>query len=613
MVKCAVSRKTDGVDVMSVERPEHIDSTLAEKYNASSVEEALSARETLTYSETKKALIRLASCSQDKEEAWVYALLADVSSMSFHIGKRHVNYVPFYDLGETSFRIEEVTADICELLSAIVPKVKDDLLRARLSDVVSMRKKGSSGDPFVSNALTAYFGIEFYDPITWRVEGEKRWRRAIDLARSARAGNEGTEYVRRITKVAIRELDIKGKVDPEKILDIARLVVSCGLYDIDNANTVEQAIKCAYDNFEGESAYLGRDVCSDLLIEMYRRLDNQEKINYALLLKGDGWMTDGLRCLNEKNDKVMAAFRFECAEKAFMAIPIVERQKFDVDAKMNACRRLKRDGFAYWSASFEPIKGEKIDIKEQVDAVREFMNVDKANQAFARFLCVYKFDIKDIDEFVKSFKKVNVLSSLFTSRQIATDGRVEAVGSLAESQTTAFWVKHAVKCFLCPAYNALRKFAISRLEFERIAKSVVPILKARQHTIAGAWWLGYSGDFRMAATILVPQIEFLVSQTLLKADVNVVFTKPGSMTETYMSLSTLLEQPQAKECLGESLHKELELLFGAAPYLNLRNNMMHGLIDDPGKGGLYPFDMYVWWMSMRLMLAVDIFRDRRKV
>ncbi len=138
------------------------------------------------------------------------------------------------------------------------------------------------------------------------------------------------------------------------------------------------------------------------------------------------------------------------------------------------------------------------------------------------------------------------------------------------------------------------------------------LLKNRQHSIAGAWWLGYCGDFRMASTILVPQIEFLVSQTLAKADVNVVFTKPGSMTETYMAISTLLEQPRAKEILGESLQKELELVFGSAPYFNLRNNMMHGLIDDPKGECFYPFDLYVWWLSMRLMLVEDVFSNREK-
>lgn len=598
---------------MSVERPEHIDSTMAEKYNTSSVEEALSARKTHTYSETKKALIRLANSSRDKEEAWVYALLADVSSMSFHIGKRHVDYVPLCDFGEKkSFGIEEVTAEICELLSKIVPKVKDDLLRARLSDVVSMRKKGGAGNPFVSIALNAYFAIEFYDPITWRVEGEKRWRRAIDLARSARAGNEGAEYVSRITEVALRGLDIKGKVDPGKILDIARLVVNCGLYGIDNANIVEQAIKCAYDNFEGESAYLGRDACSNLLIELYRHLDNREKINYALLLKGDGWMMDGLRCLDENNDKVMAAFRFENAEKAYMTIPSKERAELGVTEKLKSCRRLKRTGFAHWSRNFKRIKGPKIDIKAQVVAIKEWMNVDEVNLALARFMYIYRFDAKEMADFVDAFKKANVVSSLFSSRQIALDGRVEATGDLSVSQTTAIWMQHIVAAFIYPAYRELQKFVISRQEFSVIAKSIPTILKKRQHTIAGAWWLAYCGDFRIAATILVPQIEFLVSQTLAKADVNVVFTKPGSMTETYMALSTLLDQPKAKECLGEPLHKELELVFGSAPYLNLRNNMMHGLIDDPREECFYPFDLYIWWLSMRLMLVEDVFSERKK-
>jgi len=598
---------------MSIEKPGRINSTLAEKYNTSSVEKALSGRKTLTYSETKKTLIRLANSSQDKEESWVYALLADVCSMSFHICKRHVNYAPLCDFGEKkSFGIEEVTAEICELLSEIVPKVKDDLLRARLSDVVSMRKRGSYGNSFVSCALKAYFAIDFYDPLTWRVEGENRWRRAIDLARSVKAGNEGAEYVRRITEVALHELNIYGKIDPEKILDIASLVVSCGLYGTDNANTVEQAIKCAYDNFAGESACLGRDACSNLLITMYRHLNDQEKVNQALSLKGDGWRKDGLFWLSEKNDKVMAAFRFEEAEKAYMAIPSKAWPRFGVSEKLKACKRLKRDGFAHWSANLKRIKGPEIDIKNQISAIKKWMNVDEVNLALARFMLIYRFDTKEISDFVDAFRKTNVLSSLFSSRQIATEGRMEATGDLSVIQTTAFWMQHIVAAFIYPAYRELRKFVISRQEFEVIAKSISSILRNRQHTVAGAWWLGYCGDFRIAATILVPQIEFLVSQTLVKADVNVIFTKPGSMTETYMALSTLLEQPQTKECLGESLHKELKMVFGPAPYLNLRNNMMHGLIDDPSGECFYPFDLYIWWLSMRLMLVEDVFSDRKK-
>jgi len=597
---------------MSIERPVHISSSLAEKYSASEVEGALSDRKMLTYSETKKALIRLANNSQDREAAWIYALLSDVSGMSFYIGKSHVSYVPFCDVGETSFRMDHVTAEICEVLAAIVPKVNDDLLRARLADVVSMRRRGESGIRFVRDALDAYFAIDLYDPLTWRVEGLKRWRRAIDLARSSRAGNEGVKCVEWLTGEAFKAIAIGGQVDFEKLLDVSDLIVNSELYNANNAIIVEQALKCAYDNFEGESAYLGRDSCSNLLIKMYRHLNNQEKVNQALSLKGDGWRKDGLFWLSEKNDKVRAAFRFEEAEKAYMTIPAKAWPRFGIGEKIKACKRLKRSGFAHWSANFKRIKGPKIDIRDQVSAIKDWMNVDEVNLALARFIHIYKFDLKEFNEFVETFKKANVLSSLFSSRQIAIDGRVEATGDLSVSQTTAVWMQH-VAAYIYSAYRELRKFVISRQEFEVIAQSISPILKNRQHTIAGAWWLGYCGDFRISATILVPQIEFLVSQTLVNADVNVIFTKPGSMTETYMALSTLLEQPRVKECIGESLHKELELLFGAAPYLNLRNNMMHGLIDDPPKGGFYPFDMYVWWMSMRLMLVEDVFGRSIKV
>ena len=166
-----------------------------------------------------------------------------------------------------------------------------------------------------------------------------------------------------------------------------------------------------------------------------------------------------------------------------------------------------------------------------------------------------------------------------------------------------------VSVFLIPAYDEFVKFAFNRQEFENVARSISPLLKKRQKTIAGAWWLGYRGDWRMAATILVPQIEFLVSQVLEKKGVKVTYTHQGGMTETYMALSTLLELPEAKECLGETLWKELELLFGAAPHLNLRNNMMHGLIDDPGEGYYCPCDLYIWWMSMRLLLVEEVFFD----
>ena len=597
---------------MSIKTPEKVNSKLAEKYDSNVVEQSLATRKRLTYNETKKVLSRLADNTQDEETAWVYAILADVCGMSFTVRNTHVGYVPFCEIdGNISFKLENVEPSLCELLAAIVPKVKDNLLRARIADVVSMRRKGLSGVEFVQYALDAYFSIDLYDALTWRMDGFKRWKRAIDLARSERGGEKGAECVRRITEVCFEEIAINRKIEPEKFLAISNLIVDCSLYTEESSKNVEQALRLAYDNFGEPSACLGRNDCCDLLIKMYQYLKKRDKISYAWSLKGDGLKKEGLRLLAEGKDKVMAAFRFEEAEKAYMAIPKKDRENFKIDEKIKHCHQLKREGFAYWSRNLRRIEEVKIDIKDVVEVVKRWMDVEDACEAFNKFLHVYRFDPKDWRGFAGAFKEHTFLLSFFPTFQIDSNGRIESKGGLAESFSAAHWISLIVHQYLLPAYQILKKFLISRYEFECIARQNISLkaLKGRCDTMAGAWWLGFSGDFRLAATILVPQIEYAVSQVLEKKGVKVTYIQQDSMVETYMSISSILALPEAKEYLGEALCNELELLFGAAPNLNLRNKMMHGLVDDPNKGGVYDMDLYIWWLSMRMFLIDDVFCD----
>jgi hypothetical protein len=112
-------------------------------------------------------------------------------------------------------------------------------------------------------------------------------------------------------------------------------------------------------------------------------------------------------------------------------------------------------------------------------------------------------------------------------------------------------------------------------------------------------WHGLSGDFPSAISVLVPQIEQLVRTYLKGRGIFTLFVDEGGI-ETEKGLNALLEMPESSQLIGPGLTFELRALLCEQHGPNLRNDLAHGLLNDPQSWSAGA--VYAWWLCMRLVV-----------
>lgn len=112
--------------------------------------------------------------------------------------------------------------------------------------------------------------------------------------------------------------------------------------------------------------------------------------------------------------------------------------------------------------------------------------------------------------------------------------------------------------------------------------------------------------------ILLPQLENLLRKVLKRKNVEVRTTEKNGV-ETYHGLSTMVvnNAEVLSNCFGAEVWLEMKLLFGRAPYLNFRNILEHGLLNDPGVGKYYSIELYVWWWFLRYVVLKALVVEKK--
>ncbi|MCZ6103911.1 DUF4209 domain-containing protein [Campylobacter ureolyticus] len=138
---------------------------------------------------------------------------------------------------------------------------------------------------------------------------------------------------------------------------------------------------------------------------------------------------------------------------------------------------------------------------------------------------------------------------------------------------------------------------ISKEYIYNICNNSLLVDKNRVNLWTKGLYLGFEHEFLLSAHILIPQIEYLI-RFILKAN-NVTTTIIDNCgIETEKSLNKLLKEEKLQEILEMNLIKELQYLLIQPTLYNLRNEIIHALVDDNiDKVGI----IYLWWLCFRLV------------
>ena len=120
----------------------------------------------------------------------------------------------------------------------------------------------------------------------------------------------------------------------------------------------------------------------------------------------------------------------------------------------------------------------------------------------------------------------------------------------------------------------------------------------REQFFARGLHAGLTGDFVVAAHLLIPQVENSCRQLLASRGATVsTFDRDGIQRELY--IYELLPKPEFKQLFGENLTFDLRGLLVEQQSSNLRHGMVHGLFDYVAFQS--PPSLYLWWLILQLV------------
>ena len=117
---------------------------------------------------------------------------------------------------------------------------------------------------------------------------------------------------------------------------------------------------------------------------------------------------------------------------------------------------------------------------------------------------------------------------------------------------------------------------------------------------------GLEGDFLVATQLLIPQLENSVRYVLEHRGAITSGLKSKGIQDVDL-LGTLLRRPEVEEVFGEDITFDLQGLLTERFGDNLRNRVAHGLMND--EDFLRTDAIYLWWLSLHLLVRFQIARE----
>lgn len=548
------------------------------------------------------------------EHGKVLWLLADVCSMMLSPLSPNEPFKPFVAHNCRSVIPDDLTDAEINFFAEIVDAVDDNLLKARLSDLVWLKGKPRNTE-FALKAIDAYRRLPL-DTDMWMHGCRECWPRAISLARMLKGG--AGDRLQQMEVTIVTAFEAAKREDGFLGLWLADLLKSNGLgraHRIDLARRLEELAREI--DVEGD-LHRAREYFS-AAAEWFRAIPDEAKAAEMTMAVAEGWVKEAVARTASKNPSHMVASSFyQNAIQTYRTIPRTQRSVHRVDERIGELHALLTVSGERATDEMMRIKTPSVDITELVENARKAVAGKSAQNALLAFANLHRgANTEEIRINVLNKMRQHSFQSVFSSTMISRDGRVIAKRpaiNLSADLTSdderairaemvrdyGILVSLVVQGEIWPALEVLLlEHRLVEVDFVALARNSPIVPKDRAGLFGKALFAGYERDFVTALHLLIPQLENMVRLHLKQVGAKTAnIYKAGIQNENGMS--TLLELPEAAQVFGNDLAFELNALFCDAFGPNLRNELAHGLLDEDGCNS--PYAIYAWWLTLRLTM-----------
>lgn len=583
-------------------------------FKASGYETVFQNSSLVRYNQFSEELFKFSKEKLDSGESIkseIIKLCAEICSMCLVPTSKNKPFQPICTWGNQRSTIpDDLSGTDLSFMELILPINMPYQLKARMADLLWLLKK-SKNIEHTEIALQEYLKFPV-DSENFVKEGKEVWLRATILANQIQKGKP--KYIQEIKNKLLSTLlnsDATTEVFPiwlSENLEIINIEKSEILFIIKKLEDLNEKI-IQKNNFHFYQIYF------DAIIKWSKKLNDKNKEISIIVKKIEGFEKEGDERAGKSN--LTAAQIYEKAIQTCRLIPKKYRSNYNIEekisslhSKMNKCNQLGL-------GELKKIKSPKIDLSKAMLEIQNIISGKHFPEVLLQFTnLINPIDIKRIEETCKIRLKEYPLLALSNSHKIRFDGRAISktprIGFLDQKSND---YKETLKDAMIKEYlyhvqiNAqLLTSALQVINLEhRIAESELLQLIQSSSVIPQyreLFWLkgiscGFEGDFFSAIHLLVPQIEHLIRQLLKQENIKTT-TIDRNGIETENGLSTLLENEELSNLIGEDIFFELKALLTDAVGPNIRNELAHGLLEQTNNN--YIFSIYIWWFSLKLIL-----------
>lgn len=602
---------------MSDERyPSDLEIT-AKDFAACGWEEVLESTTREGYSSMWQALSDAARKAMEegrKAQGKVLWLLADACSMTLSPKSLNDPFKPIVVMeGKRSAIPDDLPEPEITLFAQIVNAIDDPWLKARLADLVWLKKKPRDVN-YALAAIDSYRSIPL-DTENWIRGGDKCWHRAIRLTLMLRGG--AGDRLREMESSIIGVLNGATIEDGFLCHWLADLLYENHL-GRSNQLEIPQKLETLASEFDEQGDLHRAREYFAAAAQWYRKAEDDAKAAEMTAAVAEGWVKEAVaRASSDNPSHMVAASFYENAIQVYRTIPRSERAVHRVDERLEELRRHLSETGEKSLGEMGLITTPSVDISELMDNARNAVRGKDAVEALKSFANLHRgVDAKHARESALERIRQHPFQAIMPASVLSRDGRVIAKKPglgfgemLTEEDEIAIradmirdygiLVSIVVQGDIWPALEVmLLEHRLTEADFVNLARQSPIVPQAREQLIGKALFAGYDQDFVTALHLLVPQIEHLVRYHLKQAGAKTTTLSIDGI-ENENGLSTLMELPEVQQVFGEDMSFEIRSLFCDAFGPNLRNEIAHGLLDANDCYSIY--SIYAWWFTLKLV------------
>ncbi|WP_425717015.1 DUF4209 domain-containing protein [Micromonospora sp. DT233] len=517
-------------------------------------------------------------------------------------------YTPAIEIGNRrSFVPEDLSEVDLELLARLVPLIVEPALRARVADIAwSYGNRANIG--LLAAAVDGYIAVPL-EREAWLNSGRDGWRRGLEL--SLRRGKGGRQVVEDMGARLVEFLLANDGSAGFMLTEISDLLGVAKFPNRERAQGLADHFVALASSVAGNYR-LGR-AYERHAATWFSRAGEVDLANECIERISQAYVNEAEERLAEGRGALVVGTFIEKAITALRGLPRKYRTTRDLDQRIHYLRNRLADTREISLEEMMRVESDPIDITRYVDGARKRVSGKGRLEALVALSGIAPLiDAKQAIEDERERSRGS-LSRLFGSSTFSADGRKVAsrpgLGVDEPSDTALFaevvrsfalGIDLKVKALIYPALEIVmleHRFDARFLANICHESPVVPPMHG------GLWARGLShglaGDFPSAISLLVPQIEQMVRRHMKDHGIFTLFVNEDG-SESEKGLNALLDMSESSKLLGPDLNLELRALLCEQIGPNLRNDLAHGLLNDPQSWSVSA--VYAWWLCLRLVI-----------